>query len=642
MPALSLIGYHLTFDAEMNRPADMSPFANSFENGNTTLWNNKEAENYVPYKASPVNPYQFTNGALVISAAPIPNGGLPYTSGMLATFASFAQSSGYFEIRAETPAAPGFWPAFWMLPVGEGYPEIDIMEQPNNSGTDTEYWTHTSTATNSSGGFTDTGVNLTQGYHTYGFMWTPTTIQYVFDGNYIGSPQQTPPSLAGLPMYLLANLAVGGAGSWPGAPPQAASSTYSIDYIRAFSNDPTVPAVQQQPISAPDGADTIPVLTYPNPVVPPPIGSGHDTLILNMSEDPYNGDAQFTVTVDGVQYGGTLTTTAINAGGQTQPFAIKGDFSPGAHVVTVDFLNDVNDGPGEDRNLYVDSATINHVAILDAALAEYSSGPQSFNFRRVPPPPLRIGSGPDLFVFGIGEDKTTRNAKFTISVDGIPQGGTLTAGGQRVDGQNQLVTVAGTFGAGPHSEVVTLLNGAASGKATGPNLYVNSLTYDGAPTPHGSGTLTQNGSLTFATPSTTDTLTIGLSEDAWKGDAQAQISLDGTVMGTVAVTASNAESAVQTLTYTGNFGGIAEQHVVTVTFLNDLFVAPSKDRNLYVRNMAFDGASTLANPIGLMRDGPVTFTIPPSASAGQAKFPSRRRARVLPVFAAYCKFRMCR
>jgi beta-glucanase (GH16 family) len=258
---LSLVGYHLTFDDEFNSPSDLSPFANSYPWGGTTLPSNDEAENYVPntYGAAG-NPYSVANGALTITASPTPSGGLPYTSGLLSTANVFSQNTGYFEIRAEMPAASGFWPAFWMLPEGAGYPEIDILEQPNNSGTQTDYWNHTTTPTNSSGGFVNTGTDVFSGYHTYGFLWTGTSIQYVFDGQLIGSPQTVPPALAAEQMYLLVNLAVGGPGSWPGQPASGASSTYSIDYIRAYSENPDVAGVNLEPISSPDGVNTSPLL----------------------------------------------------------------------------------------------------------------------------------------------------------------------------------------------------------------------------------------------------------------------------------------------------------------------------------------------------------------------------------------------
>ena len=245
---IDLSGYHLTFDDEFDSPADLKPFDNTFFWGGTTITPNGELENYVSSTATTDNPYSVANGALTITASPTPSGGLPYTSGLLTTQNSFSQNTGYFEIRAEMPQNSGFWPAFWMLPEGAGYPEIDILEQPDGSGNDTEYFNHTSTPTDSSGGFQNVGTDVFAGYHTYGFLWTATTIQYTFDGQLIGTPQTTPPALAAEQMYLLANLAVGG---WAEAPPSGASSTYGIDYIRAYSDDPGVPAVTQEAVSNP-------------------------------------------------------------------------------------------------------------------------------------------------------------------------------------------------------------------------------------------------------------------------------------------------------------------------------------------------------------------------------------------------------
>lgn len=612
-PSLNLLGYHLTFDAEMSAPADMSQFINSFSNGNTTLWNNKEAENYVPYGANPVNPYGFTNGALVITAVPVENNGLPYTSGMLCTCGIFSQSSGYFEIRAMTPAAAGFWPAFWMLPNGEGYPEIDTMEQPNNSGTITEYWTHTSTPTDSSGGFTNTHTNVTTGYHTYGFMWTPTTIQYVFDGHFIGSPHATPPSLMGLPMYLLANLAVGGIGSWPGPPPNGAVSTYSIDYIRAFSNDPTVPAVQQQPISSPDGVDTTPMLVPPTPPVPRPIGRGQDALVLQVAEDAYAGNAQFTIAVDGQQEGGVQTVRAWHSFGQTQAFTVLGNFAKAPHVVTVNFLNNAQ-GINGDCNLYVVGATINGAPITDAVLNNYGGGAQNFNFKADGPAPLTIGAGPDQFIFGISEDKFNGNAHYTIAVDGRRRGGIQVATALHGDGQTQSVHVLGNFGPGAHTETVDFRDGAPPGSNTpNRNLYIDSLSYNGWPTPGGQAAMVHSGTVTFTTPATgPDTLVLNMTEDAFQGDAQAQVIIDGKILGTPTVTNPNSAGVPEQFTYTGNFGGTTAPHTVVVTFMNDAYVGPGQDRNLYVQSMTFDGNS-VAGTTSLMRQGPVTFQL----SAGE-------------------------
>ena len=108
-------------------------------------------------------------------------------------------------------------------------------------------------------------------------------------------------------------------------------------------------------------------------------GAGADTLVLRMAEDEYKGDAQFTVSMDGTQLGGTFTTTALQAQGVTQDFIFNGNWSEGSHTVTVNFLNDAWDGTAStDRNLYVDDIIYNGASTGQAA-ALYSQGPVNFN-----------------------------------------------------------------------------------------------------------------------------------------------------------------------------------------------------------------------------------------------------------------------
>jgi len=115
--------------------------------------------------------------------------------------------------------------------------------------------------------------------------------------------------------------------------------------------------------AVPDNAPSTPTTT-PGAVS---VGSGADTLVLNMAENPYLGDAQFTVSVDGQQIGGTQTTTADVAQGQQQEFDVHGNFGSGNHTVSVAFVNDkIGDFyPGTqlavdttDRNLYIMSMSL--------------------------------------------------------------------------------------------------------------------------------------------------------------------------------------------------------------------------------------------------------------------------------------------
>jgi hypothetical protein len=96
-------------------------------------------------------------------------------------------------------------------------------------------------------------------------------------------------------------------------------------------------------------------------------GSGPDTLVLKLAQEAWQGSAQYTVKVDGVQIGGTFTASALRASGQFDTLTLKGDWAAGAHKVEVNFLNDGWGGSAAtDRNLFVDSASYNGQAVVPA------------------------------------------------------------------------------------------------------------------------------------------------------------------------------------------------------------------------------------------------------------------------------------
>jgi hypothetical protein len=144
--------------------------------------------------------------------------------------------------------------------------------------------------------------------------------------------------------------------------------------VAAFSATPTA-ATTTSSGGTTSGSTTT---TSPSTVT---IGSGSDTLALQVSEDAWKGDAQFTVSVDGVQIGGTQTATASHSAGQTQTFDVLGNFGAGTHTVTINFVNDAYGGTSAtDRNLYVTGATIDDTVVSGATLSLYSQGSKSFTF----------------------------------------------------------------------------------------------------------------------------------------------------------------------------------------------------------------------------------------------------------------------
>jgi Ca-dependent carbohydrate-binding module xylan-binding len=89
-----------------------------------------------------------------------------------------------------------------------------------------------------------------------------------------------------------------------------------------------------------------------------------------------------------------------------------------------------------------------------------------------------------------------------------------------------------------------------------------------------------------------DTLILKMSEDAYLGDAQFTVLVDGTQLGgTFTTTASHATGASQTFTFKGDFGG--GSHTLSVKFTNDLYGGASgADRNLYINAVTYQGLDT--------------------------------------------------
>ncbi|MDO1583747.1 DUF4214 domain-containing protein [Rhizobium oryzicola] len=221
---------------------DGGPWRTSYSDGPTghTLASNGELEVYVDrtYRGFGVDPFSVSDGVLNIhaeraSAAVQAATGLQYTSGMISSRGSFSQLYGYFEMKAELPAGKGVWPAFWLLPAdGSWPPELDVIEAVGDRST-----IYHTAHSNSTGKHTQTAVaswagDITAGMHTYGVLWTKDQLVWYLDGSEVFRTA-TPPDM-NKPMFLLANLAIGG--YWPGNPDASfTGADMKIDYIRAYS-----------------------------------------------------------------------------------------------------------------------------------------------------------------------------------------------------------------------------------------------------------------------------------------------------------------------------------------------------------------------------------------------------------------------
>ena len=168
-----------------------------------------------------------------------------------------------------------------------------------------------------------------------------------------------------------AKAAAAGIGSYVAAPDLALQG---VD-TQGFTMLPKpAPVPNPVPIPAPTPVPT----TTPTPLpAPAPSGSG---LIVTVSEDAYQGDAQFVVTVDGSRVGGVYTATASHAAGQSQAITIAGipeNFTK--HDIAVSFLNDAHGAsPTANRNLYVNTIMFDNQPVQDSAAALFNNGTHHF------------------------------------------------------------------------------------------------------------------------------------------------------------------------------------------------------------------------------------------------------------------------
>ena len=219
------------------------------------------------------------------------------------------------------------------------------------------------------------------------------------------------------------------------------------------------------PAPAPAPAPT----TTPTPTPAPATSAGD--LVIHVSEDAWQGDAQFTVKVDGQQIGGIRTATASHAAGQHNDIVISG-LAAGQHTVAVTFLNDAWGGNASaDRNLYVDSISYaGQEKAVDAALTK--PGTVTTTVGSAAP-----AAATHSLTLHLSEDAWQGDAKFVVLADGKQiGGGTVTAShaaGAVQDFTFNLASVPDTVG-------VTFLNDAWGGNAAADrNLYVAGFSVDG-------------------------------------------------------------------------------------------------------------------------------------------------------------------
>ncbi|MDW6024943.1 family 16 glycosylhydrolase [Mesorhizobium sp. BAC0120] len=189
---------------------------------------------YGPTKSA--NPFSVEDGHLTITAAKASTDIQPYinnykyTSGLLTTHESFSQLYGYFEMRADMPSNHGAWPAFWLLPEdGSWPPELDVIEMKGQEPNTLIQTAHSNATGQHTQDRSNPAVENTEGYHTYGLLWTDKELVWYFDDTEV--VRTATPADMHKPMYMLVNLGLGG---MAGTPDLSSPAEMHVDYVNAY------------------------------------------------------------------------------------------------------------------------------------------------------------------------------------------------------------------------------------------------------------------------------------------------------------------------------------------------------------------------------------------------------------------------
>lgn len=217
-----------------------------------------------------------------------------------------------------------------------------------------------------------------------------------------------------------------------------------------------------------------------------------DTINLGISEDAYNGDAQYAIFVDGTQQGGVRTATASHAAGQIEQVTLTGTWGSGNHNFAVAFLNDAYGGsPQADRNLYVDSLGYDGQSAMSGSVAIDTNSTMAFIT-----PASVANTGLRLF---LAEDAYQGDAQYSVAVDGTQLGGFGTVTAAHATGQTQVVDVLSALAPGTHDLALSFVNDLYGGDATTDrNLYLQGITVNGTSVNVASATFYGNGTQHFS------------------------------------------------------------------------------------------------------------------------------------------------
>lgn len=172
-----------------------------------------------------------------------------YHTAMIGTQGKFETTFGYFEARIKLQQEYGHWSAFWLQSPTIGKPlgntavagtEVDIYEYHRKLGKDVIvhnlHWDGYKKDHKKTGGKA-TVPGITQGWHTFGVLWTEAGYVFYIDGE---ETWRTQKAISKRSLYIILSMEVG---KWAGDISKAKlpDSLY-VDYVRVYQPDDTGPS----------------------------------------------------------------------------------------------------------------------------------------------------------------------------------------------------------------------------------------------------------------------------------------------------------------------------------------------------------------------------------------------------------------
>lgn len=245
---LDLADYDLVFEDEFDGGAlDAAKWKTAYEYGDLSV--DEEQQYYVDALNEPdfgYDPFVVAGGELVITAAETPDGlrseanGKDWLSGVISTADSFAFERGYAEMRVDLPEGAGLGSVLTLIAREFTGLQPMIFVGRHDGGTPGElehdYEFTENGERKTARAFTVEDATLSEGFHTVGVSWSESGLIYYVDGEatYRIVDDEGRGNLPAQPLYLVANLAIGGVRR---SDPDAATprpATLVIDRVRVW------------------------------------------------------------------------------------------------------------------------------------------------------------------------------------------------------------------------------------------------------------------------------------------------------------------------------------------------------------------------------------------------------------------------